>query len=65
MKLHTKIFLFTGYMLVKDLIYITINIVNPLYLIINKINRCIEESNGNKYLTLNNIDESKETLKSI
>ena len=27
------------------------NSVKPLYLIINKINGYIEESNGNKYLT--------------
>ena len=30
---------------VKDLIYVKINSVNPLYLIINKINEYIEESN--------------------
>ena len=36
---------------------------NPLYLIINKINWYIEESNENKYLTLVLTDESKYTLK--
>ena len=41
-----------GYMTVKDLMYTTINSVNPLNLIIDKINDYIEESNGNKYLTL-------------
>ena len=28
--------------------------VNPLYLSINKMNGCIEENSGNKYLTLRN-----------
>ena len=36
----------------KDLIYETINNVNPLYLTINKMNGCIQENNGNKYLVL-------------
>ena len=39
-------------MMVKNLSYITIERVNALYLIINKINGYIEESNGNKYLNL-------------
>ena len=39
-------------MTVKDPMYTTINCVNPLNLIIDKINDYIEESNGNKYLTL-------------
>ena len=34
-----------------------------MYLIINKINGYIEESNGNKYLTLVPSEESKDTLK--
>ena len=38
--------------MVRDLNYATNNSVNPLYLIINKINGYIEESNGNKYLRL-------------
>ena len=48
---------------VKDLIYITINIANSLYLSINEIHRCIEENDGNKYLTLVPTDERKNTLK--
>ena len=48
---------------VKDLSYPTINSVNPLYLNINKIYEYIEESNGNKYLTLVPTDESKNTPK--
>ena len=47
-------------MTVKDLRYIKINSVNSLYLIINKINGHIEESNENKYLVLIPTDKSKE-----
>ena len=56
---------YTGYMTVENLIHITINSVNPLSIIINKTNRYIEESNGNKYLALVPTDESKGTLKSM
>ena len=42
--------------------YVTLNSVKLLYLIISKINEYIEEGNGNKYLTLVQIDESKDTL---
>ena len=37
----------------------TINKVNPLYLIVNKINGYMEESSGNKYFTLVPTDESQ------
>ena len=50
-------------MTVKNLSYAKINSVNPLYLIINKINSYIEETNGNKYLTLVSTDKNKETIK--
>ena len=46
-------------MAVKDLSYAIINGVNPLYPIMNKINGYIEESNGNKYLTLATTDDRK------
>ena len=36
--------------------------VNPLYLIIDKVNGYIEESNGNKYLILASADKTKEVL---
>ena len=36
---------------------------NPLYLIFNKVNRCFEEINGNKYLTQFPTNESKEKIK--
>ena len=47
----------------KDLRYVKSNSVNPLYLIIDKINGYIKESNGNKYLTLIPTAESKDTQK--
>ena len=43
--------------------YASTKSVKPLYLIINKINKYIEESIRNKYLTLVSTDESKNTLK--
>ena len=39
-------------MTIKDSKYVKINSVNPLYLIINKVNGYLEEINKNKYLTL-------------
>ena len=51
-----------GYVKVKEFSYAAINSVNPLFSIINKINKPNEESNGNKYLTLVLIDESNKTL---
>ena len=56
---------YIGYVTVKDLRYVKINSVNPLYLIINIINGYIDEGNGNEYLTLVPSDESKDTLKSM
>ena len=50
-------------MRIKSLRYAKINIVKSLYLLINKINGYIEESNENKYLTLVPTDESKDILK--
>ena len=43
--------------------YLKINSVNPLYLIFSKVNGFFEEINGNKYLTLVPINESKEKVK--
>ena len=52
--------------------YITINkiedceniySVNPLYLLVNHANGCIEEKNENKYLNFDSTDENKELLK--
>ena len=54
---------YIGYVTAKDLVYVKINSVNPLYIIIYKINGYIGKSNGNKYFTLVRTDESKYTLK--
>ena len=43
--------------------YESINIVNPLYLIIGKADGYIEEKNGSKYLTFASTDKNKELLK--
>ena len=45
----------------KDFRYATINSVNSLYRIIDKIHWQIEESNGNDYLILVFTNESKNT----
>ena len=46
----------------KDTDYVKINSVNPLCMIIDKEDGCIEEKNGNKYLTLVFTDKDKEVL---
>ena len=46
----------------KDPDYVKINSVNPLYLIIDKLDGYIEESNGNEYLILASADKNKEVL---
>ena len=47
------------YITMKDSDYVKINSVNPLYLIIDKVNGHIEEKNENKYLTLVSTDKTK------
>ena len=49
-------------MTVKNLSYIKINSVRPLYLITSKISGYIEGDNRNKYLTLVPTYETKEIL---
>ena len=46
----------------KDSDYVKINSANLLYLIIDKVDGCIEETNGNIYLALVSTDESKEAF---
>ena len=59
--LFTNIFLFTtSDVTIKNLGYTKINNVNPIYLIINKINGYNQESNRSKYLALVPTDQSKE-----
>ena len=43
--------------------YENIYCLNPLHLIIGKVNGHIEENNGNKYLVFDSTDENKEVLK--
>ena len=46
----------------KDSDYVKMNSVNPLYLIIDKVDGYIEEKNENKYLTLVPTDKNIEVL---
>ena len=45
--------------MIKDSKFVKINSINPLYLIINKVNGYYEKINGNKYLTLVRSNKSK------
>ena len=47
------------YITIKDTDYVNINIVNPLYLIFDKVDGYIEESNGCKYLIFASTDQTK------
>ena len=49
--------------MIKDSKYIKIKSVNPLYLVINKVNEYFEEINGNKFLTLVPTNENKGIMK--
>ena len=49
--------------MIKDSKYIKIKSVNPLYLVINKVNEYFEEINGNKFLTLVATNENKGIMK--
>ena len=63
-KSYEDIFIYCiGYLTIKDLKYVKINSVNPLYLIFNKVNGYFEEINGNKHLSLVPTNESKEKIK--
>ena len=54
---------YIGYVTIKKICdYDNINIVNPLYLIINEMIGHFEEKNENKYLVLDELDENKEVL---
>ena len=53
------------YHMVKNLSYVKINSVDPLYFLIDKINRYIKESIGNKYLTLFLLMKIKKRHKSM
>ena len=63
-KSYKNIFIYySRYVTIKDSKYVKINVVNPLYLIMNKVNGYFEEINENKYLTLVPTNESKEKTK--
>ena len=65
-KSHKNVLIYyIGYMTVKDSKYVKIDNVNPLYLIIKKVNGYFEEINGNKYSTLVSTNESKVKKKNI
>ena len=53
---------YTGYVMIKGLSNVKLNSVNPLQLIIDKINVYIEHRNENRCLTQVSTDESKDTL---
>ena len=53
---------YIDYITMKDSDYVKINSVNPLYLIIDRMDGYIEEKNGNKYLILTSTDKNKEVL---
>ena len=54
-----------GYITIKNISdYESINCVNPLYLIIDKVDGYIEEKYGNKNLTFASTDENKKVQKS-
>ena len=54
---------YIGYVKIKDTKYVKINSVNPLYLILIKVNGYFEEVNGKKYLTLVPTNKSKMKFK--
>ena len=47
-------------MKIKDSKYLTINSVNPVYVIINKVSEYFEEINKDRYLRLVATNESKQ-----
>ena len=49
--------------MIKDSKNVKISSLNPLYLIINKVNGYFEEVNGNKYLMLVPTNETREKIK--
>ena len=50
------------YITLKDFDYVNIHSINPLYLIIDKGDRYIEEKNGNKHLILASTNKNKKVL---
>ena len=64
MKSHKNIVIYyIVYVTIKDSKNIKSNIVNPWYVIIDKVNGYFEEINGKKYLTLLHANENQEKIK--
>ena len=53
---------YIGYIIMKDSDYVKSNSVNPLYLIIDKVDGYIEEKNVYKYFILTFTEKNKEAL---
>ena len=53
---------YIGYITMKDSDYVKIHSINPLYLIMEEVDRYLEEKNENEYLTLVSTDKNKEVL---
>ena len=65
-KSYKKILIYyIRYMTIKDSKYVKINIVNPLYLIFNKVDGYFEKINGYRYLMLVPTKENKEKIKTL
>ena len=54
---------YIGYITMKDSDYVKIKSVNPLYLIISKVDGYFEEKNENKYLIPDSTNKNKEVSK--
>ena len=60
---HKNILIYSiGYVTIKNLKYVKINSINPLYLNFSKVNRYFEEIDKSRYLTLVPTNESKEKI---
>ena len=56
---------YIGYIATKDSDNVKINSVNPLYLIIGEVDGCIEENNGNTYLTFASTHKNRKLYKAL
>ena len=54
-----------AYVTIKHSKYVKIKSLNPLYLMLNKMNEYFEEINENKYLRLVLTNENKEKIKKV
>ena len=63
MKSHAKSIYYIAYATIKNSKYVKMNSVNPLNLVLNKLNGYFKEIDGSKYLTLVPTNESKEKIK--